>query len=131
MCYFFELQFIYIAYNKLNVSFDGILMGKFLAYEGLIIDMTFAPWRVNDYNRRFCSRTTTQGKKEELFVAIRRHGVPIRSRPNRFSFVSFMIRDPEKPGDWRGEGRAEGRYIEYIEMISRQSRIHHGVSKAD
>jgi len=30
-------------YNKLNVSFGSSLYGEFLAYRGLIINMTFAP----------------------------------------------------------------------------------------
>lgn len=59
-----------------------------------------------------------------------RRGMFIRNRLNHFTFMTVMICDSEKKVR-SGEEWAENRYIEYIEMISRQPRIHHGVSKAD
>lgn len=51
--------------------------------------MTFESRRVNDHNRRFQSRTTTQGKKEKLSVAM---SMPVRSRSLQFR----VAQDTEK-----------------------------------
>lgn len=65
-------------------------MGRhFVVSKGLIIDMTFASRRVNDHNRRFGSRTMTQGKKEKLSIAI--SAMACRFAAGRFSFVSLEI----------------------------------------
>lgn len=99
-------------------SFGRVFLWEdFVASKGLIIDMTFASRRVNDYNRQFWRwRTTTQGKREKLSIA---RPMSVRSRSLQFR----VAQDTEKIREeikWKKNGR---RFCDSYGTF-------HGVSKA-